>query len=99
MRRRRRSIRLLPRRGLLMDGFLTGDYSDEKKNQDARFECQTFAFAPFFRRFTPVRRGITFGSPVLAFLTSPPSSSAISASERRLRIETGASSVTSSVVV
>ena len=34
-----------------------------------------------------------------AFLTSPPSSSAISANDRRVRIETGATSVTSSVIV
>src|SRR5688572_13717527 len=32
--------------------------------------CQTFFLAPFFRRFTPARRGIFFGSPVAAFLTS-----------------------------
>src|SRR5918996_1601502 len=58
--------------------------------------CQTFFFAPFFLRFTPVRRGTFFGSPVAAFFISPPSSSAISASVRLVRIEAGAISVTSS---
>src|SRR6267142_6551580 len=61
--------------------------------------CQTFFLLPCFRRLTPVRRGTFFGSPVAAFLISPPSSSAISARVRRVRIEAGAISVTSSSVV
>src|SRR5688500_12836033 len=98
-RRRRKTIRLLQRRQLWMEGCRTAGRWEENGFYEARLLCQPFAFAPFFLRFTPVRRGITFGSPVAAFLTSPPSSSAISAKERRLKIETGAISVTSSVVV
>src|ERR1700738_411652 len=58
--------------------------------------CQTFFFALFLRRLTPVRRGNFLGSPVEAFFTSPPSSSAISVSARLVRTEYGCVSVMSS---
>src|SRR5262249_11502513 len=60
--------------------------------------CQTFFLAFFFRRFVADRRGSFFGSPVAAFLTLPPSSSAMSASVRLLITENGAVSAMSSSV-
>src|ERR1051326_230635 len=57
--------------------------------------CQTFFFALFLRRLVPERRGSFFGSPVAAFATTPPSSSAISASVRFVKTEYGCVSVMS----
>ena len=58
--------------------------------QEPRFLlCQTFFLAVFLRRLTPRRRGSFLGSPVAAFLTLPPSSSAISVSVRLVNTEKG----------
>src|SRR6185436_8674649 len=68
----------------------------KRETSSQRLLCQTFFFALFLRRFVPVRRGSFFGSPVAAFSTTPPSSSAISASVRLVKTEYGCVSATSS---
>src|SRR5207245_9772611 len=55
----------------------------------------TLRLAPFLRRLMPRRGGSLFGSPVAAFLTSPPSSSAFSASLRLVNAENGSVSAMS----
>src|SRR6266849_2663390 len=84
-------------RGSLGYGSRKHQGGNGSQSHEPRFLlCQTFFFALFLRRLTPRRRGSVFGSPVAAFFTLPPSSSAISVSVRLVNTENGSVSAMSS---
>src|SRR5258708_22927930 len=66
-----------------------GDVRAPKFHPAPLLLCQIFFLAVFFRRLIPRRGGNFFGSPVAAFFTSPPSSSAISVNVRLVSTEYG----------